>query len=172
VIDDWKTRPEVLRWAKVKPDLGAVSLKPYLFVIKDRKNYLGAAAPLSPKLMALLERLLGGDMSAKGAVADLKANNLGEAVQLFESVRRKALDVPNFDTRPSAMAGRRGDREAHPSLQGRYVEILEAMPADRVGLWVASGHGFVTESGSESPLECTDREMEEGEQESVVEGGA
>lgn len=152
VIDDWKTRPEVLRWAKVKPDLGAVSLKPYLFVIKDRKNYVGAAAPLPPKLMALLERLLGGDMSAKGAVADLKANNLGEAVQLFESVRRKALDVPNFDTRPPAMAGAAAVVEAHPSLQGRYVEILEAMPADRVGLWVASGHGFVTEAGPKARL--------------------
>ncbi|MBY0382797.1 MAG: KAP family NTPase [Xanthobacteraceae bacterium] len=152
VIDDWKTRPEVLRWAKVKPELGAVSLKPYLFVIKDRKNYLGAAAPLSPKLMALLDRLLGGDMSAKGAVADLKANNLGEAVQLFENVRRKALDVPNFDTRPPAMAGAAAIVEAHPSLQGRYVEILEAMPADRVGLWVASGHGFVTEAGPKARL--------------------
>jgi hypothetical protein len=32
--------------AAVKPDLGAVSLKPYLFVIKERKNYLGSAAPL------------------------------------------------------------------------------------------------------------------------------
>jgi hypothetical protein len=32
--------------AAVKPDLGAVSLKPYLFVIMERKNYLGSAAPL------------------------------------------------------------------------------------------------------------------------------
>jgi hypothetical protein len=145
VLDDWKTRPEVLRWAHVKPDLGAVSLKPYLFVIKDRKNYLGAAAPLSPKLMALLDRLLGGEMSAKGAVADLRNINLSEAVQLFESVRRKALDAPNFDARPPAMAGAVAMVEAHPSLQGRYVDILETIPADRVGLWVASGHGVVTE---------------------------
>jgi len=152
VIDDWKTRPDVLRWAKVKPDLGAVSLKPYLFVIKDRKNYLSAAAPLSPKLMALLERLLGGDMSAKGAVADLKTINLAEVVQLFESLRRKALDVPNFDTRPPAMSGAAAIVEAHSSLQGRYVDILEAMPADRVGLWVASGHGFVTEAGPKARL--------------------
>lgn len=75
VIDEWKTRPDVMRWAAVKPDLGAVSLKPYLFVIKDRKNYLGAAAPLPPKLAALLERLLGGEMSAKGALADVKGLN-------------------------------------------------------------------------------------------------
>src|SRR5260370_10696941 len=113
-----------MEWAKVKQDLGAVSTKPYLFVIKDRKNYLGAAPPLSPKLMALLERLLGGDMSAKGAVADLKAINLGETVQLFESVRRKALDVPNFETRPPAMAGAPAVAEAHPSLHCRDADSL------------------------------------------------
>ena len=45
-MDDWRTRPEVLLLAKVMPEVGAVSLQPYLFVIKDRKNYLGAAAPL------------------------------------------------------------------------------------------------------------------------------
>lgn len=146
VVDDWKTRPDVLRWARVKPELGGVSLKPYLFVIKDRKNYLGSAVPLSPKLMALLDRLLGGDMSAKGAVADLRAISLGEAVQLFESLRRKAIEVPNFETRPPAIVGAAAMVEAHPSLQGRYVDILEAMPADRVGVWVASGHAIVTEA--------------------------
>ena len=153
VIDDWKTRSDVLRWARTKPDLGGVSLKPYLFVIKDRKNYLGAAAPLSPKLMALLERLLGGDMSARGAVADLRTINLSEAVQLFESLRRKALEVPNYDTRPAAITGAAAVVEAHPPLQGRYVDILEAIPADRVGLWVASGHGFVTEAGPKARLD-------------------
>jgi predicted KAP-like P-loop ATPase len=93
IIEEWKTRPDVLRWAAVKPELGAVSLKPYLFVIKDRKNYLGAAAPLSPKLMALLERLLGGDMSAKGTVADLKALNLADAILLFDGLRKKVFEV-------------------------------------------------------------------------------
>jgi len=154
VIDDWRTRQDVLRWARVKPDIGAVSLKPYLFVIKDRKNYLGVAAPLSPKLMALLERLIGGDMSAKGAIVDLRAVNLAEAVQLFESIRKKALDVSNFDTRPPAIAGAAAIVEAHPSLQGRYVDILEAIPADRVGLWVASGHALVTESGPKARIEA------------------
>jgi hypothetical protein len=152
VIDDWKTRPDVLRWAVAKPDLGAVSLKPCLFVIKDRKNYLGSTAPLSPELAALLERLLGGEMSAKGALPELKTINLGDAVLLFESLRRKTLDVPNYDTRPTAMAGVVAIVEAHPSLQGRYVDILEALPADRVGLWVASGHGFVSEAASKARL--------------------
>jgi hypothetical protein len=154
VIDEWKTRTDVLRWAAVKPDLGAVSLKPYLFVIKDRKNYLGAAAPLSPKLAALLERLLGGEMSAKGSIAELKTTNLSDAVLLFESLRRKVLDAPNFDARPNAMAGVVAVVEAQPALQGKYVDILEAIPADRVGLWVASGHGFVSAAGPKARLDA------------------
>jgi hypothetical protein len=151
-IEEWKTRPDVLRWAAVKPDLGAISLKPYLFVIKDRKNYLAASAPLSPKLRVLLERLLGGEMSAKGAVADVKALNLSDAVRLFDGLRKKIFEGPSFDTRPTAMAGAVAMVEAHPSFQGSYVDILEAMPADRVGLWVASGHGFVTDAGPKARL--------------------
>jgi hypothetical protein len=123
-------------------------------VIKDRKNYFGAAAPLPPKLMALLERLLGGDMSARSAIVDLKTISLSEAVQIFESVRGKVLEVQEFDQRPPAMAGAAAIVEAHPSLQGRYVDILEAVPADRVGLWVASGHAVVTETGPKARLEA------------------
>jgi hypothetical protein len=153
VIDEWKTRPDVLRWAAVKPDLGAVSLKPYLFVIKDRKNYLGSAAPLPPKLAALLEKLLGGDMSAKGSLADVKNLNLAEAVLLFDALRKKVREASNFDVRPAAMPGVAVVVEAHPSLQGRYVDILEALPPDRVGLWVASGHAFVTEAAPKARIE-------------------
>ncbi|GAA0033944.1 hypothetical protein ABH991_008267 [Bradyrhizobium ottawaense] len=152
VIDEWKTRPDVMRWAAVKPDLGAVSLKPYLFVIKDRKNYLGAAAPLPPKLAALLERLLGGEMSAKGALADVKGLNLPEAVLLFDALRKKVREVSNFDLRPAAMPGVAVVVECHPPLQGRYVDILEALPPDRVGLWVASGHAFVTEAAPKARI--------------------
>jgi hypothetical protein len=153
VIDEWKTRPDVMRWAAVKPDLGAVSLKPYLFVIKDRKNYLGSAAPLPPKLAALLEKLLGGDMSAKGSLADVKNLNLAEAVLLFDALRKKVREASNFDVRPAAMPGVVVVVEAHPSLQGRYVDILESLPPDRVGLWVASGHAFVTEAAPKARIE-------------------
>ncbi|MBN8979283.1 MAG: NTPase KAP [Rhizobiales bacterium] len=153
VIDEWKTRPDVMRWAAVKPNLGAVSLKPYLFVIKDRKNYLGSAAPLPPKLAALLEKLLGGDMAAKSVLADVKDITLPEAVTLFDALRKKMREVSNFDLRPVAMGGIAVLVEAHSSLQGRYVDILEALPPDRVGLWVASGHAFVTEAASKARIE-------------------
>ncbi|MDH2403256.1 P-loop NTPase fold protein [Bradyrhizobium sp. SSUT18] len=154
VIDEWKTRPEVMRWAAVKPALGLVSLKPYLFVIKDRKNYLGSAAPLPRKLAALLEKLLGGDMAAKSVLADVKDITLPEAVMLFDATRRKMREASNFDVRPVAMAGIAVLVEAHPPLQGRYVDILEALPPDRVGLWVASGHAFVTEAAPKSRIDA------------------
>ncbi|MBB4398791.1 Qat anti-phage system ATPase QatA [Bradyrhizobium sp. ERR14] len=153
VIDEWKTRPEVMRWAAVKPDLGAVSLKPYLFVIKDRKNYLGSAAPLPPKLAALLEKLLGGDMAAKSVLADVKDIALPEAVLLFDALRKKMREASNFEVRPVPMAGIAVLVEAHPPLQGRYVDILESLPPDRVGLWVASGHSFVTDAAPKARIE-------------------
>jgi predicted KAP-like P-loop ATPase len=152
VIEEWKTRSEVLRWAAVKPELGAISLKPYLFVIKDRKNYLGSVVPLSPKLMALLERLLGGDMAAKGAVGDVKELNVADAVLIFDGLRKKVFETSNFGSKPVAMAGVAAMVEAQPSLQGKYVDLLESLPGDRVGLWVASGHNFVTDDGPKARL--------------------
>ena len=152
VIEEWKTRSEVLRWAAVKPELGTVSLKPYLFVIKDRKNYLGSVAPLSPKLMALLDRLLGGDMAAKGAVAEVRDLNVTDAALVFDSLRKKVFETSNFATKPIAMAGIAAMVEGQPSLQGKYVDLLESLPGDRVGLWVASGHNFVTDDGPKARL--------------------
>jgi hypothetical protein len=158
MIEEWKARLEVLRWAAVKPDLGAVSLKPYLFVIKDRKNYLGSAAPLSPKLMALLERLLGGDMAAKGAVGEVKELNVSDAALVFDGLRKKVFETSNFGTKPIAMAGVAAVVEGQPSLQGKYIDLLESLPGDRVGLWVASGHNFVTDDGHKARLaELTER---------------
>lgn len=152
VIDEWKTRPDVMRWAAVKPELGAVSLKPYLFVIKDRKNYLGSAAPLAPKLAALLEKLLGGDMAAKTVQSDVQDLALPEAVLLFDALWKKVREASNFEVRPVPMAGIAVLVEAHPPLQGRYVDILEALPPDRVGVWVATGHPFVTEAAPKARI--------------------
>jgi predicted KAP-like P-loop ATPase len=144
VLADWKMRADVVKWATIEPKIGGESLKPYLFVIKDRKNYLGSAAPLSPKLMILLEKLVGGEANAKTCTQDLKALSSQEVDVLFNSLQSKLLNSTDLKNKPTAIFGIRGLVQAHPSaLQTRYVEVLEMLPVQKIGPWAASGHDIL-----------------------------
>ncbi len=140
---DWRMRPEVVKWAGVKPELQGVNLKPYLFVIKDKKNYLSSSAPLSSKLRDLIAKLSGGDLNAATAKKALKELSTTEATAVFSALRGMVLASPAFDRKPPALIGAAIMAETLSELEGRYVDLLDDLPADRLHAWVASGHGFV-----------------------------
>jgi hypothetical protein len=155
VLADWKMRSDVIKWASIEPKFDGISLKPYLFVIKDRKNYLGAAAPLSPKLMALLEKLVGGEINAKTCAQELKTLLSTEVEVLFNSLRSKLLSITSFTNKPAAIFGISELVQAHPTaLQTRYVEVLEMLPVQKIGVWAATGHdSLITEPAAKIRLE-------------------
>lgn len=155
ILADWKMRSEVVKWAAIEPKIGGHSLKPYLFVIKDRKNYLGLAAPLPPKLMALLERLFGGEANAKGCAQELKKLLPAEIESLWQNLRVRLLESNSFSVKPVAIFGISELAHAHSAaLQMRYVEILEELPAQKLGAWAATGHDrIVTDQASKARLD-------------------
>lgn len=155
ILADWKTRPDVVKWASIEPKIGAHSLKPYLFVIKDRKNYLGSAAPLSPKLMALLEKLSGGETNARGCAQELKSIAPQEIDALLQGLRKKLLESHSFSTKPAVIFGISELVQAHPAaLQMRYLEILEELPSQKLGPWAAAGHDrIITEQACKTRLD-------------------
>ncbi|HAT1757208.1 TPA: NTPase KAP [Legionella pneumophila] len=140
-LADWKTRPEVIKWALIEPKIGTNSLKPYLFVIKDRKNYLESRAPLSPKLMALLEKLSGGEANARACGLELTSLSSDEVESLLQALRSKLLGSNAFSSKPPTIWGIAELVQAHPKgFQMRYVEILEELPVKLLGPWAAAGH--------------------------------
>lgn len=140
-LADWKMRPEVVKWASIEPKIGTTSLKPYLFVIKDRKNYLGSTAPLSPKLMAMLEKLSGGEANAKSCRQELTTLSSNEIESLLQGLRSKLLGSSSFSNKPPSIFGIAELVQAHPAaLQMRYIEILEELPIKQLGPWAAAGH--------------------------------
>ncbi|SEM76207.1 Predicted P-loop ATPase, KAP-like [Methylobacterium sp. UNC300MFChir4.1] len=143
VLADWRTRPEVLDWARVKPSIGGENLKPYLFVIKDRRNYLAGAVPLSAKLKRLVARLTAGDLNVAAVLGELRDLPATEADALFKELRALVLATMSFDRRPPALAGLAALAQAQEGFQGRYVDVLSELPTDRLGLGVIAGHGFV-----------------------------
>jgi hypothetical protein len=153
VLADWRTRADVMRWGKVKPGLAGVSLKPYLFVIKDRRNYLSADAPLSPALLVLFSRLTGGAATAASTGAEIRKLGPSDLEALLVALRAQVLATTSFDTKPMALLGiERMVREV-PILQERYLDVLEALPAQKLGGWAATGHGpLVTSEATKTRL--------------------
>lgn len=140
IVEDWLTRPDVVRWARIDPSLGAIDLQPYLFVINDVKNYVGADSPLSAKLRALLDRLTGGETSARTASSDLRGLDPSEVDTVIRELRLRVLALPSFANRPDALVGLGEVVLAHRTFELRYIELLEELPAAKLGIWAASGH--------------------------------
>jgi predicted KAP-like P-loop ATPase len=153
-VDDWLTRPDVVRWASIDPKIGEINLQPYLFVINDVKNYIGSETPLSPKLRAILERLTGGEISAKGATSDLRLLDTSEIESLVRELRLQVLASSSLASRPDALLGLGEVVIAHRSFELRYIEVLEELPAAKLGLWAASGHAKYLGTQSNARLEA------------------
>lgn len=146
LMADWSTRADVMRWARVQPELGDTPLKPYLFVIKDRKNYLSAETPLTVAQADLLARLAGGNAMAASAQAEVEKLGPADLEVIFNALKRQVLASTSFDSKPSAMFGIEAMVKAASLLQERYVEFLNALPAARLGAWAAAGHGPLVRS--------------------------
>jgi hypothetical protein len=141
VLDDWKARPEVMRWAAIDPLIGTETLKPYLFVINDRKSYVGGSKPLSSKLLGIMDQLMGGDFAARGATAALASLEASEVDLLFNAMKTKLLAEANLRVKPAAITGISNLVAARPEYQMRYIEVLEVLKADMIGAWGGSGYG-------------------------------
>jgi len=152
VVADWRLRPDVIRWARVKPPLGSTSLRPYLFVIKDRKNYVSGAAPLSQKLRKLVTKLAAGEIAAKSAGADVRELSPTEVSEVFKELRARVIASSSFDQKPDTFHGITVLVAEHPGLQGQYVELLNDLPTDSLGYWATTGHTIVKDPAARERL--------------------
>lgn len=138
ILSEWKAADAIRAWASLPPEIGKLDLRPYLFVTKDRKDYFGAASALG-RLAAVVEKLLGPKLQVQAFEGELKQLVSAEAAQVFEALRGRIVGGDAFDTEPAGVAGLGVLVRAHPSLQENLLDLLEALPVDRCGPWVASG---------------------------------
>lgn len=138
VLVEWKSSPAIQVWAKVQPSLASVDLRPYLFVTKDKKDYFGPASVLG-HLSIVAEKLFGTKLQVQGLEPDLKLLAQPEAEKLFEAVRTKIMSGDVFHTQPAGVDGLVVLVKAHPNLQGKLLDFLEALPKNRCGPWVVGG---------------------------------
>lgn len=138
MLSEWKASQAILAWARVNPPVGDLDLRPYLFATKDKKDYFGPASVLG-HLATVAEKLFGPKLSVQVLESELKQLAQPEAEQLFEAIRTKIMSGAVFDTQPPGVDGMIVLVRAQPSLQGRLLDFLQALPVDRCGPWVLAG---------------------------------
>ena len=150
LLAQWKSSDAILGWAKVRPPLADVDLRPYLFATKDKKNYFGPASVLG-HLAVLAEKLLGPKISVQALESDLKLLAPPEAAKLFEAVRAKIVGGDSFEMQPTGVEGMIVLVKAQPGLQGSLVNFLQSLPTARLGPWVVGGwQGVIRGDGERS----------------------
>jgi hypothetical protein len=137
-LSEWLSSQAVRSWARVEPSIGAIDLRPYLFVAKDRKDYFGPTTALG-QLASIAEKLLGSKFAVQGLETELRQLAIPEAAQVFDLVRARIVGSDTFDTEPAGAAGMAVLVKAQPGLQSNLLDFLEALPPHRVGPWACSG---------------------------------
>lgn len=147
VLTQWLASDVIKAWAKLQPPLSAVDLRPYLFVTKDRKDYLAAASALGP-LAAVVERLMGRRMAVSGMDAELRALAKPEASLVFDYVRRRIIGAADFARPPAGIDGAAILVRTQPHLQAALIDMLGMLP-DTTGPWVVAGWSEVLTEDAE-----------------------
>jgi hypothetical protein len=140
VLSEWLSTSWIKSWAGVQPAIGVEDLRPYLFVAKDRKDYLGKASVLG-HLATVAEKLFGTKLAVQALESDLKLLAPPEAAQVFELVRSRIMGSGSFNTQPAGIDGIAVLVKAHTILQGSLIDFLEGLPLTQIGTWVCSGWG-------------------------------
>lgn len=137
-LTEWLSSEAVKSWVRIKPMIGALDLRPYLFVAKDRKDYFGATSVLG-HLASVAEKLLGPKLTVAGMEKELAQLATPEAAQLFEIVRGRIIGGDVFDVQPQGVDGMAALVKAHPILQSSLLDFLGTLPANRLGIWPCRG---------------------------------
>jgi hypothetical protein len=138
LVEAWQSDAGLLAWARIDPMLGDLDLRPYLFVTRDRRIYFSGTGTES-RLDAWVDRLMGSSMSVAGIEADLRGAPETDLQQLFDVVRDRVLETEDKMTQPAGVAGLMVLAKVNGSCQVRLIEMLEDLPLDRLGPWVARG---------------------------------
>lgn len=138
ILDEWQVDDRVTEWAKLEPKLTGVDLRPYLFIARDRKDFFGAASTLG-HLQGIVDILMLPKVAIGAQGAKLNELVPAEASKVFEGVRSRIMSNEDFKQKPKGIDGIIALVTAQPALQASLLDLIEQLPADRCGAWLASG---------------------------------
>lgn len=126
------------QWADLHPRLGEYDLRPYLFISRDRKAVFSATAGL-PQMEAWVERLCGQQLEARAVASEIGKLPTVEAERYLNAVLARVRSSESFASRPPGIYGLIELCKVHPTFQMPVVSLLDNLPVNKLGPWIAAG---------------------------------
>ncbi len=169
--DKWLERDWLKRWLQIKPELGNEDLRPYVFVVRDKRMLSGESG--SGALEALIKRLCGSQLEVRTAESEVKALIEGDANTIFSVLRERVLSVSSLNNPPPGINGLTIVAKHHHQFQSEVVKLLGSLDPKKVGLWILKGwNEAITESKARDELKSVIRGWETQEDNSLLKQGA
>lgn len=133
IADDW-----LKSWGAIAPKLGAVDLRPYVFVARDRRVQFGKAVA-SEAVALVLAAVAGGSLAIAGADQNIRDLSQTDAEGIFNELCNKMLEASDLKKKPEEFEALCRIVSHHKSLRARFVDFLSDQKMEAVGPWIASG---------------------------------
>jgi predicted KAP-like P-loop ATPase len=134
---EWDKNEWVRSWVSINPALKDVDLRPYIFVTRDKRSYLGGLAAAG-HLDALVERLLGPRMTVRACKAEIEKLVGNEPELVLDAISAHIFAADKFDTEPQGIQGIIAVVESHPALQRRLLRFMRELPVAKLGTWAGT----------------------------------
>lgn len=134
----WLKEERVTEWLQLDPPIGAMDLRPYMFVTRDKRAFSGAAG-LPEMLLDLIERLSAGGFSATGQAEAVAKLGSTDARLVFFEITERLTAVEDWKARPAALDGLVTLVKAHPMLQLELADFLSRRSVKSLGAWAPAG---------------------------------
>lgn len=147
IFKTFQSSEAISGWVKISPQLSEIDLRPYLFLVKDRKDYFGPLSALG-HLSSVVDKLMGGRLVVASLGKEFPKIQPTEAALLFEEVRQRTLGQ-DLSTTPPGVDGMKFLVRNFPALQNNLLDFLESLPAKKLGPWAAGLGASVDKVGGQ-----------------------
>jgi predicted KAP-like P-loop ATPase len=139
-IAEWLNSDWAKQWAAVDPPLKGTDMRAYVFVTRDKRNYLGSFGAPS-HLESLVDRLMGDRLGVAQLSGELAKLSGSEPEQVFEALSGQIASTEDLSTAPKGVQGVIALVKTRPALQRRLIVMLRELPIEKLGAWVATSWG-------------------------------
>ncbi len=167
----WRERDWLQRWRTIEPSIGAMDLRPYVFVARDKRLLAGGGVAGSQE--SLIARLCGSQLEIRAVEPEVKALTPGDAGVIFSGLRERVLSAGDLKSTPAGMDGLAIVAKHHPRLQGELVNLIGSFDSKELGPWAVKGwNESITDAQAKSKLQLVIKGWAQQDDNKILKQGA
>lgn len=143
-----KHAPEsILNWAGIDPEIGALDLRAYFFVSRERFTGFVSGAGMAADLADIVDAFAGAVRYRILALRPvLRELNVASQMSILEELIQRVQARGDYSSMPPEFAAIEELVTLSPALEDRMLVFLGGLPVGQVGIWVAAFVGLVARS--------------------------